>query len=225
LSLHDPARELAGFTASNYRKRTGTSLRTAAADPALRNLEALAPELLETITGLAGAISASDDETGAVLKEMIRHDDASESVPDSLIDASTLKRSGLAPILARLSPYEALGLCSDVVLAEGQTHLPLLNFSLAPSPKNIALIQDAARALRALMLPHALVLESRRSYHPYRLTLLSQANWVNFLAHPLLLAPMVDIRYVAHRLLSGDAVFRINATSAKPMEPGAVAAF
>lgn len=224
-SLPDLLPEVTRYAFISYTPREGVDRRIrrmAAADPRLSKLEIIAPELLETITGLAGAISAANDQTGGVLNEMLRHDDSSERLPESVLDASVLKRSGLAPILARLSRDQALGLCSNVALRDGQAHLPLLDFSLPPSTKNVALVQEAARAL---MLPHALVLESGRSYHVYGLTLLSQDDWVSFMARALLLAPMVDVRYIAHRLLSGHAVLRINATSAKPMEPRVVAAF
>jgi hypothetical protein len=224
-SLPDLLPDITRYNLISYTPRDGVDRRVrrmAAADPSLRKLEAVAPEILETITGLAGAISAANDQTGGILKEMLRHDDSKEKLPESAIDASALKRFGLAPILARLSPDQGLGLCSDVVLRDGYAHLPLLDFSLIPSTKNVALVQEAARAL---MLPHAIVLESGRSYHVYGLSLLSHDDWVNFLTRALLLAPMVDVRYIAHRLLAGHAVLRINATSAKPMEPRVVAAY
>ncbi len=218
--------DVARYTFLRYTPSAGVDLRIRqGADresvSELERLKSAAPQLFEGIAGLSGLVSALSDPTKATLTEMLRHDDSAEMSRELSIDAATLRRGGLASLLSELSPSEAIGLCSTVALNNGESaHLPLLDFSIPPSHSNCKLVENAAQLLG---FPHALVVESGRSYHLYGLGFLVQEAWIKFLARALLLAPLVDVRYVAHRLLAGHAVLRINATLNKPVEPHVVA--
>jgi len=50
-------------------------------------------------------------------------------------------------------------------------------------------------------------------------TLLSNDEWVRFMGRALLLAPFVDARFIAHRLLDGECCLRVFAKSKTPPTP------
>jgi hypothetical protein len=200
------------------RQRVGPDLQSE-----LARFEIAAPKLFERIRGLAALTVAMTASSTESLEEMLSHDESRETNLEFSIDASILMTIGIGPSVAALEPQEALGLSSVCTLNDGQPgHIPLLDFSLSLSDENQTLVENAARLLG---LQHALVLNSGRSYHVYGLCIFSQNEWIKFLARALLLAPMVDVRYVAHRLIAGHAVLRINATPTKFSEPRVVASF
>lgn len=181
------------------------------------------PLLFERIAGLTALIAATDKEPGETIAQMLRHDDSDESVHEFMVDACELSANGLAIPLSMLAPQLALGLSSLCMLKSGVIeHLPALDFHLPISQLNQKLVEQAARRLD---LEHAAIVESGRSYHVYGLCTLTQHDWSHFMLRALLLSPIIDSRYIAHRLLAGRSVLRINATPAKPIEPIVVAAF
>jgi len=181
------------------------------------------PLLFELIAGLTALIAATKKDSVEIIPQMLRHDDTDESLHEFMIDASELSTNGLANTLSKLAPQQALGLSSLCMLKSGVTeHLPALDFHLPISQLNQKLVEQAARQLD---LEHAVILKSGRSYHVYGLCTLMQQDWSHFMLRALLLSPIIDSRYIAHRLLAGRSVLRINATPAKPIEPIVVAAF
>jgi hypothetical protein len=181
------------------------------------------PLLFERIAGLTALIAATEKDSVETISQMLRHDDTDESSHEFMIDAWELSSDGLAIPLSKLAPQQALGLSSLCMLKSGVTaHLPALDFHLPISQHSQKLVEQAARQLD---LGHAAIVESGRSYHVYGLCTLKQYDWTRFMLRSLLLAPIIDSRYIAHRLLAGRSVLRINATLAKPIEPMVVAAF
>jgi hypothetical protein len=49
--------------------------------------------------------------------------------------------------------------------------------------------------------------------------MMTHDDWIRFLGRALLLAPIVDPRYIAHRLIDGFAVLRISTNPAKQKLP------
>lgn len=116
---------------------------------------------------------------------------------------------------------EVLAICSRFTRADGSVgHLPMLDFRAeactepATTARTLELI---AKALIAACAPDGVVLDSGNSYHYYGFDLVTEVKWRKFMLNCLLLEPIVDVRYIAHRLLSGGAALRITSSSEKPM--------
>jgi hypothetical protein len=125
--------------------------------------------------------------------------------------------------LERLPEGFVLAFSSKVVLEDGtQAHVPLMDFRCNPSPQNSSIVKKALAAMgeRSGILAH-----SGRSYHFYGLRLLSEDAWRRFLAMGILFSPIVDARYIAHRLADGACRLRICAGSDKPSVPWVMEVF
>jgi hypothetical protein len=104
---------------------------------------------------------------------------------------------------------EGLGLVvsSKVLLSSGDTaHIPMLDFRCPCSPGNGQAVREILRLLGETC---GILVASGRSYHYYGVRLLSVPGWIGFLARALLLAPVVDPRYVAHRLADGECRLKL----------------
>ncbi len=114
-----------------------------------------------------------------------------------------------------------LAVCSKCHLADGSiAHIPMLDFRCKPSPGNE---QKVESSLRAVGQRSGYVLESGRSYHYYGLDLMDEKSWIQFMGKCLLLSPVVDSRYIAHRLIDGASALRINTSCRHPKQPTVVA--
>ena len=110
-----------------------------------------------------------------------------------------------------------LALSSKVILKNGEfAHIPLLDFRCLPSARNREIVKTA---LKAMGQEGGLIVESGRSYHFYGVRLLSPEAWIQFLAMGILFSPIVDARYIAHRLADGACRLRIGSASEKPSIP------
>ncbi len=115
------------------------------------------------------------------------------------------------------SDGKVIGLCSRCELAHGQSaHLPMLDLQCEPSPQ---LVESIVDCMKLLGLATGMLVESGRSYHVYGLPLLSEAEWNEFMYTALLLYPLVDPRWIGHRLLDRAGVLRINAGGGKVLTP------
>lgn len=116
---------------------------------------------------------------------------------------------------------EVLAVCSRCTRADGTVgHLPMLDFRAEACNKSAATartLELIAKALIAIHAPEGVVINSGNSYHYYGFELVTEAKWRKFMLNCLLLEPFVDVRYIAHRLLSGGAALRITSSSEKPM--------
>lgn len=123
--------------------------------------------------------------------------------------------------VARSAGEESVvGLSSRVRLADGRVvHIPMLDFRVQPSDSSLRLL---ARVLRQIGQRVGVILHSGRSYHFYGCRLLDDAAWRQFMGQSLLLFPVVDVRYVAHRLIDGFGALRITTSATKPIAPSVV---
>lgn len=113
------------------------------------------------------------------------------------------------------------GFCSRVQLLDGaEAQLPLLDFQCKMSDENAAALLDAMKLMGQT---RGALLTSGRSYHYYGFDPMTLANWRRFMARSVLLAPLVDARYLAHCLVEDLACFRIDARPNQHMEPAVVA--
>jgi len=102
------------------------------------------------------------------------------------------------------------------IAGTGTRHLPMLDFHCAECAENDRLV---VYACRGLFRSSALVFSSGESYHAVGLEILSVLGLRRFLHHSLLLAPIVDCRYVAHQLIEGACALRLSSSMVKPTKP------
>ena len=110
-------------------------------------------------------------------------------------------------IISQLSDRHGLVVSSKILLKTGEfAHLPMLDFRCPCSKGNALAIE---KILALLGQKSGLLVESGRSYHFYGIELLSTSEWTSFMAHALLFAPIVDPRYIAHRIADGECRLKI----------------
>lgn len=131
--------------------------------------------------------------------------------------ASAVTVGWVASAVSQLEDEWELALNSVVVDKRGRKkHLGMIDFFGRPS---IALIRERARNLLGSRMAASLVLfDSGRSIHGYSLSLMGPAEWNQFLGRLLLMnvpgeEPMVDGRWIGHRLLGGYSALRWSANS------------
>ena len=116
---------------------------------------------------------------------------------------------------------ELLAICSRCMRADGSVgHLPMLDFRAEAStePATAArTLELITKALIEIGAPDGVVANSGNSYHYYGFDSVTEVEWREFMLNCLLLEPVVDVRYIAHRLLSGGAALRITSSSEMPM--------
>jgi hypothetical protein len=97
----------------------------------------------------------------------------------------------------------------------------MMDFRVTPGPDKVRVLE---RALRIMGEERGAILISGRSYHYYGARLLESHRWREFMERSILLSPLTDTRYIAHRLLAGMGVLRVTSTQAKPEIPHVVSA-
>lgn len=137
------------------------------------------------------------------------------------VTSAELTRSWMHRELGTIGNDEVLAFTSRVTLRNRRVaHVPLMDFACERSDRHLDLLRSALP--RIVQGPGAL-LDSGRSYHFYGAELLSPPAWRRFLAQAVLLAPLTDVRYVAHRLMDGECVLRLTSNRLKPVEPRVLA--
>lgn len=114
------------------------------------------------------------------------------------------------------------GFCSRVFLNDGdEAHLPLLDFQCDVNEENTAALVDAMKMMGQI---HGTLVTSGRSYHYYGFDPMTLMAWRQFMARSVLLAPLTDVRYLAHCLIEDLACLRIDPRPNQLDEPLVVAA-
>lgn len=146
----------------------------------------------------------------------ILHDHAPDEKTKT-IEVNRLSEISVESMINDLQADTALAFSSKVKLRDGRSaHIPLLDFRCAPSATNSRIVR---RALKAMGQTSGLLAESGRSYHFYGFQLQSTEEWVQFLAMAILFSPIVDVRYIAHRLADGACRLRISSSRSKALMP------
>lgn len=161
--------------------------------------------------------ASATDKNQLVIREAVRHEPEDEQAEVFQISVDNLARGALQERIARVSTNQVTALCSTCTLFDGsRRHIPLMDFRISPDSRNTQVVKHALTALN-----HAsgVILQSGRSYHFYGFDLLSEEEWIKFFARCLLLAPLTDGRYVAHRLIEGSGALRITTGIVKPVMP------
>jgi hypothetical protein len=111
---------------------------------------------------------------------------------------------------------DVLALTSRCRLRSGRVaHLATLDLRCRPTDYFLRL----AKAGLSRISERGALLRSGRSFHFYGFRPLDAAAWRRFMAQALLLAPLTDVRYIAHRLLDSVAALRLTASPLKPTVP------
>jgi len=161
--------------------------------------------------------ASATDKTDLVMREAVRHEPEDEQAEAFQISVQNLARGALKDRIASVSGNQVTALCSTCTLLDGTCrHIPLMDFRIPPDAHNTQVVKHA---LTALNHSSGVILQSGRSYHFYGFKLLNEEEWVKFSAKCLLLAPLTDARYIAHRLIEGSGALRITTGIVKPVIP------
>jgi hypothetical protein len=164
--------------------------------------------------------SLSSDQFEDLVRESLRHDETAEERNRLEISASGLTLEGIERIKAGHAD-RSIALCSRFRTRDGSClHIPMLDFRCPPSPTNL---ERVIFSLRGMGQTAGVVLLSGKSYHYYGFEPIDHEAWIKFSARSILLAPIIDVRYIAHRLIQGMSVLRISASADKPQIPRVVA--
>jgi len=170
---------------------------------------------------LAAAWTSLDFTTFAT--QAVRHDE--DSVRDRFLSvtADDLRDGSIEHEIGLLPDDHVIALDSRCTLVDDtDAHLPLMDFRMLPHGTNVTNIITAVRAVGQVS---GAILRSGQSYHYYGFEPLTTQQWLRFCARCLLLSPLTDSRYIAHRILAGAAALRITQSVQKPYTPWVEALF
>jgi hypothetical protein len=228
VSLPDRLPQLRTITLAMYSPRPGVEQRVCAIAPpgvlkSVEKLKAVDPLVFEQVEGLESILLAAYGTPQPVLFEMQSHDYAPEQRNELTIPVENISIGAIQKTVRELPEGHVLGLASICALEDGsEGHLPLLDFRLPISEGNVRLVRAAAESLG---LEHGAICASGRSYHVYGFIVLSVEQWRDLMTRALLLAPLVDTRFIAHRMLAKRGVLRVSTCREKPTEPTVVELF
>lgn len=117
----------------------------------------------------------------------------------------------------------AIGITSVVeTLDRKRRHIPMMDLKSRVSGFNQRAIVDLFKSVRN---EPGVLLDSGNSYHYYGLQTVDESSWRAFLGECLLFSPVVDSRYVGHRLIDGFCVLRVSEAAHKSRVPAVVQAW
>src|SRR5579862_5673165 len=106
------------------------------------------------------------------------------------------------------APGNAIGLTSIVETTSGDSrHIPMMDLKCDVSRFNQGAVASLFKSIGEL---HGALLQSGQSYHYYGARLADEKQWRIFLGQCLLFSPVVDSRYIGHRLIDGYCVLRVS---------------
>lgn len=163
---------------------------------------------------------SSNADAKTLIDKLTVHDAEIESKNRRIINVSEINNGWIKKAIHELSDKSVLAICSKCVTKDNKTaHIPMIDFSCPINERNRELVRIAAEKLGR---GKGVLLESGQSFHYYGLYLLDENDWIKFTANSLLLSPLTDSRYIAHRLISGMAVLRLTGSDQKPIIPKVV---
>lgn len=134
------------------------------------------------------------------------------NVPRGKVNAATFRK-----LIDKPQPDEALAVMSRVRLTNHTwAHLPMVVL-LATTPD--ADLKKVLTAVRALGHRSGAIVRSGNSFHFYGFEVMNEREWLTSMARFLLLAPIVDVRYSAHRIMDRVCTLRISGRGEAGDEP------
>ena len=128
-----------------------------------------------------------------------------------IIRRDEISADKLSSIISKLPEGRGLAVCSRVSLSSGRTmHIPMADLLLPVSDQNA---RAACELLAAMGQSEGILVRSGQSYHFYGMSLLPPQQWLRFMANALLLSPITDPRYIAHRVLDGECHLKVASPS------------
>lgn len=125
-------------------------------------------------------------------------------------------KHGIDMIIRGLADDEGLAISSRLRMRNGfNAHLPMLDFACKPSALNLEAVEYFLRAIDQ----SGVVLNSGNSYHFVGTSLLTTDEWLRFMGQSLLFTPLIDARYIGHRLYDGESYLRVFANNKLTKEP------
>lgn len=173
----------------------------------------------ETVPYWEAVIAASwaENQFEVFANEALRHDSTRDGERTFQLTAEDLAGGTLDGESKSLEVGQVMALDSRCTFVDGTpAHLPLMDFRLLPKAGDLPNVQLALRAIGEM---RGAILHSGRSYHYYGFEPVSAGEWLAFSARCLMLAPLTDSRYIAHRLLAGGGTLRLTCTKWKPQSP------
>lgn len=177
-----------------------------------------------TLAGLSTRqLLAHDSNVAELVEQMLTDIDVDESTGWTEVRAGDLASKlpqlqtecdGRGEVLALYSHCRDLRGC--------ELHIPMMDFRIK-SGDDYGQLNLMKKALNKIGQSDGVLLDSGNSYHYYGFQLLNESHWRWFMAACLLLEPLVDVRYISHRMLAGKAALRLTTARLKPKAPEIVA--
>lgn len=142
------------------------------------------------------------------------HQRFSEAAARFVVESHDFTVNLLDTLGAETPATQMLVVTSEVSTAEGQRHLPLLDFKLAASPEN----DDVARSV-ARRLGGGVLVNSGSSYHLYGSRAVPDSELFDWLLRAQLLSRCVDTRWVTHQLIERKAALRLTRGGSRGVLP------
>ena len=148
------------------------------------------------------------------------------------IKKDSLNESCIEKLQAKLQEQIQIGIWSKVKLENNKYgHIPMMDFELNKSARNLAILIER---LRKCGISDGWILETGDSYHYYGSRILSEREWIDFMAKMLLtsivhtrdnIEQVADPRYIGHSLRRGGCVLRLTTRADKTHKPTVVFSF
>jgi hypothetical protein len=178
------------------------------AEPVPRPLGGRSPVRWTSVLEPAAISRLSSGAVNALLQGACLHASSQGALKSEDISVRTVSPDDLRRRIEALPSDAMLAMSSGVVGQANRTmHLPMLDLALPFSRDNTRVVAELAAFFG---MPSA-IFSSGNSYHYYGLHLQTAAQYFHdFLPRALLLAPLVDARWVAHQLQDMLATLRIS---------------
>lgn len=146
----------------------------------------------------------------------LRHEAADET--ETHLSQGDVRHGVFRDLLPPGRPADlVLAMSSRCMANDGsERFLPMLDFQCQPDAYFLAALQFG---LKKIAPGGGALVDSGRSFHFYGFRDMTKSQWREFMYRALLLAPLTDARYVAHRLIDGYAALRITSSPLKPTIP------
>jgi hypothetical protein len=172
------------------------------------------------------ALLSMEMKSGVLPKEYVELAILHDSHPDERsIELAREEVSGekLSAMIAEAGTKYGIAMSSRVRLRNDEwAHIPMLDFRCEVSERN----RDVVKwALAALGQRAGAIVDSGRSFHFYGFNLLKVPEWIRFVSLASLFSPVVDGRYLAHRLADGACRLRITEAPRKVAAPKVLEVF
>jgi hypothetical protein len=207
--------EISELRFETFKPRPGLDQRLNTLLTNVENLKNLVDGILPDVCGsLWDAVVTRSMTNGAIPSQLLQtallHEPNPTTVSAALSARSIIE--GAVEVLSKQAKGEdSVAVCSRVRLASGaDAHIPMLDFRCPVSDSNSAAILQLLKQLGQVA---GLLVASGRSYHYYGISLYDEPQWLEFMAKALLLRPITDDRFIAHRLIDGQCRLRIYSPS------------